>query len=427
MTSADANPRRPNNRGKRILMLLENAAYSEDGRVRCEANSLAAAGYTVTVIGPAAEGERYFEQFGGVTVYQFPPPPMAHGLVGYCIEYAYALTVMAALSVWIATRRGFDVVHAHNPPDFLVIVGGFWRLFGKKFVFDQHDLSPDMYRARFVEPANPVLHRILVFFERLSARWANHVITANDSYKQLQVTRNSIPASRITVVRNGPEPWHMNMFESDQEIRGGATNVIGYVGVMGTQDGVDYLLRALGIVTHEYDRQDWRCVLIGKGPALEALQRLVTELGIAANIYFTGWVDYENVPRYIAATDICVVPDPSNEYNDHSTIVKLMEYMAQAKPVVAFDLPEHRTTAGDTALYAKPNDEREFATRLLQLMDDPQLRRSLGEAGRKRVIESLTWKHQEAHLLAAYRSLEGRNPAFNTETSEHRELAAANT
>ncbi len=427
MISADDNSRRSTKRGKRILMLLENAAYSEDGRVRCEANSLASAGYAVTVIGPAAKGERYFEQFGDVTAYQFPPPPMAHGLLGYCIEYAYALTVMAALSVWVAIRRGFDVVHAHNPPDFLVVIGGFWRLFGKKFVFDQHDLAPDMYRARFVEPANPMLHRILVFFERLSSRWADRVITANDSYKRLQVTRNLIPASRITVVRNGPEPWHMNVFEPDQDIRGGAANVIGYVGVMGTQDGVDYLLRALGILSHEYNRQDWLCVLIGKGPAIEDLQRLATELDIAANMHFTGWVDYEKVPRYIAATDICVVPDPSNEYNDHSTIVKVMEYMAQAKPIVAFDLPEHRTTAGDTALYAEPNDEREFAKHLLQLMDNLQLRRSLGDAGRKRVIESLTWKHQETHLLAAYRSLESQSPARSAEASEHRELATVNT
>jgi glycosyltransferase involved in cell wall biosynthesis len=272
-----------------------------------------------------------------------------------------------------------------------------------------------------------MLHRILVFFERLSSRWANHVITANDSYKRLQVKRNSIPVSRITVVRNGPEPWHMNVFEPDQEIRDGAANVIGYVGVMGTQDGVDYLLRALGILAHDFNRRDWRCVLIGKGPACEDLQRLATELGIDANIHFTGWVDYEKVPRYIAATDICVVPDPSNEYNDHSTIVKVMEYMAQAKPVVAFDLPEHRTTAADTALYAKPNDEREFAMHLLRLMDDPQLRRSLGEAGRQRVMESLTWRHQEAHLLAAYRCLEGQSPTCSAEASEHRELATVNS
>jgi glycosyltransferase involved in cell wall biosynthesis len=284
-----------------------------------------------------------------------------------------------------------------------------------------------MYRARFTDPANPVLHRILVFFERLSCRWADHVITANDSYKRLQVTRNSIPTTRITVVRNGPELWHLNNFEPDAEIRNGAPIVFGYVGVMGAQDGVDYLLRALGILTHEFNRQDWRCLLIGKGPAVEDLQRLAIELGIADKLHFTGWVDYEKVPRYIAATDICVVPDPSNQYNDHSTIVKVMEYMAQAKPVVAFDLPEHRITAADTALYAKPNDEREFAHCLRRLMDDSLLRQALGQAGRKRVMESLTWNHQEAYLLAAYRSLESCDPARSAEASENRELAKVNT
>ncbi|HEX3600143.1 MAG TPA: glycosyltransferase family 4 protein, partial [Lacipirellulaceae bacterium] len=332
-------------RGKRVLMLLENSAYSEDGRVRCEANTLAAAGYRVTVIGPAADGEKWFEQFGDVAGYQFPPPPSANGLLGYFVEYAYTLPVIALLSLWVAVRRGIDVVHAHNPPDFLVLIGGFWRMFGKKFIFDQHDIAPQMYLSRFSKPGNRMLHRMLVFFERLSCRWADHVIATNDSYKQLLIERYGIPAKRITVVRNGPEPWHLNHFDPDAALRDGKPIVIGYVGMMGRQDGIDYLLRALGILRHEHIRSDWRCVLIGKGPAMEELQKLAVELGISQDVLFTGWVDYEQVPRYLAATDICVVPDPSNEYNDHSTIVKIMEYMAQAKPVVAFDLPEHRVTA----------------------------------------------------------------------------------
>ncbi len=412
-------------RGKRVLMLLENGAYSEDGRVRCEANSLAAAGYRVTVIGPAAEGERWFEQFGDVAGYQFPPPPMANGLLGYFVEYAYALSVIALLTLWVAIRRGFDVIHAHNPPDFLVVIGGFWRLFGKQFIFDQHDLAPDMYLSRFSPTGNRLLHRALLFFERLSCRWANHVIATNDSYKRLQVERCGIPANRITVVRNGPEPWHLHRFEPDDALRGGVPNVIGYVGMMGQQDGIDYLLRALAILRFELNRFDWRCILIGKGPAMDDLRQLAAQLGIADSVHFTGWVDYEKVPRYIAATDICVVPDPSNEYNDHSTIVKVMEYMAQAKPVVAFDLPEHRVTAGDTALYARPNEERDFAQQLLRLMDDAELRRRLGEAGHRRVMESLTWEHQEAHLLAAYRSLDRTANVRRHEAPERRELATS--
>lgn len=411
-------------RAKRVLMLLENGAFSEDGRVRCEANSLVAAGYRVTVIGPASQGEGWYEVFDEVVSYQFPPPPMAHGLIGYLIEYGYALTMMAMLSIWVAVRRGFDVIHAHNPPDFLVLIGGFWRLFGKKFIFDQHDLSPDMYRSRFPHGSSGVLHRVLLFFERLSCRWADQVIATNDSYKRLQIKRCGIPANRITVVRNGPEPWHLQHFEPDDSVRGGQPHVIGYVGMMGPQDGIDYLLRALGILRNDFGRRDWRCILIGKGPAKADLQQLAVELGIAEQLNFTGWVEYERVPRYIAATDICVVPDPSNEYNDHSTIVKLMEYMAQAKPVVAFDLPEHRVTAGDTALYAKPNDEREFARQLLRLFEDPDLRRQLGLAGQQRLKDHFTWERQEPHLLAAYRALEGNQCAPRNEVTEQREMTA---
>jgi glycosyltransferase involved in cell wall biosynthesis len=410
----------------RVLMLLENAAYSEDGRVRCEANSLAAAGYDVTVIGPAAEGEGWFKQFDGVAGYQFPPPPMANGLFGYIVEYAYALSIMFALTWWVALRRGVDVIHAHNPPDFLVIIGAFWRLFGKKFVYDQHDLTPDMYKTRFTEAPNRALLRILEFFERQSCRWADHVIAVNESYKAAQIQRSLIPANRITVVRNGPEPWHLNHFEPDASLRGEASIVFGYVGMMGKQDGIDYLLRSLNILNSELSRGDWRCVLIGKGPAMAELQHLSANLGIAEKVHFTGWVDYEQVPRFIAATDICVVPDPSNEYNDHSTIVKIMEYMAQAKPVVAFDLPEHRVTAADTALYARANDERDFAEQLQRLIDDPCLRQKLGIAGRQRVMQSLTWNHQEKQLLAAYRSLAPLRRAHCGDPSERCELVATN-
>jgi glycosyltransferase involved in cell wall biosynthesis len=426
MSPGDGKSQTGNCRGKRVLMLIENGPYSEDGRVRCEANSLTAAGYRVTVIGPASQGERWYEVFDGVTVYQYPPPFDAHGMLGYMLEYSYALSVMAALTLWVAVRHGFDVIHAHNPPDFLVLIGGFWRLFGKRFVFDQHDLSPDMYLSRFSQSSNRTLHRILLYFERLSCRVADHVIATNESCKRLQMERSGIPANRITIVRNGPEPWHLQRFEPDESLRGSAPHVFGYVGMMGQQDGIDYLLRALHILRFDHKRSDWRCILIGRGPAMRALQQLAEQLEIADKVHFTGWVDYEKVPRYIAATDICVVPDPSSDYNDHSTIVKVMEYMAQAKPVVAFDLPEHRVTAGDTALYARPNEEPDFARQLLRLMDDPGLRKRMGEAGQRRVMEQFTWERQEQHLLEVYRTLVGGVRVPQQEIVEQRELATLN-
>jgi glycosyltransferase involved in cell wall biosynthesis len=412
----------------RVLMLLENSAYSADGRVRCEANSLAAAGYQVMVIGPRGPKERWRERFGQVEVYQFPPPPEVNSFVGYFFEYGYTLAVISFLTIWLAFRRGFDVIHAHNPPDFFVLIGGFWRLFGKRFIFDHHDLAPEMYLARFSKPGNGIVHRLLVFFERLSCRWADQVIVTNNSYKKIDMQRNGVPASRITVVRNGPEPWHLRQFENEPtQSTSDRQLVIGYVGIMGYQDGVDYLLRALHVLSYEFNCVNWSCVLIGTGDAFHDLVQLANELGIAARLRFVGWVDYEKVPEFIGRTDICVAPDPANTYNNRSTIVKLMEYMAQAKPVVAFGLPENRVTAGETALYAEPNDERDFARQILRLIDDPTLRRTMGEAGKLRILEHFTWQHQEPQLLDVYcRLLGNRQPGLTTAV-DHCEFVTADT
>lgn len=402
----------------RVLMLLENCAYSTDGRVQREANSLAAAGYRVTVICPKRRGERRRETFGSVVAYQYPPPPSANGVIGYVIEYGYALVATAIISLWVAFRQGFDVVHTHNPPDIFVLITGIYRLFGKRIVFDHHDLAADMYRARFTGPGNPLIHRALLFFERMSCRWAHHVITTNESYKQVDIERAGIPASRITVVRNGPESQRLKLFESNSSRRDDPRIVIGYVGVMGYQDGVDYLLRALHLLKFELGRTDWRSVLIGSGDAMESLKQTALDLEIADQIHFTGWVEYEKVPPFIGETDICVAPDPSTFYNDRSTLIKVMEYMGQAKPVVAFDLPENRVTAGDTALYATANDERDLSRNILRLMDDAGLRQSLGQAGRRRVLEQFTWKHQEPHLLEAYRCMLSDEPARQFDETE---------
>jgi glycosyltransferase involved in cell wall biosynthesis len=394
--------------GQRVLMLLENSPYSGDGRVRREANTLAAAGCRVTVICRRGPGEGWRGQFGPVVAYQYPSPPPVDGFVGYALEYGYALLATMTLSLWVAVRSGFDVVHAHNPPDLFVLIGGFYKLFGKRFIFDQHDIAPEMYRARCVGHERGLVHRALLFFERLSCRWADHVIVANGSYQRLAVDRSGIPLERVTIVRNGPEPCHLQIAEPDASLRGGAEIVIGFVGEMGPQDGVDGLLRILSRLDREFPNKSWRCVLVGDGDSADSLRRLARELGIDDRLCFTGWLDYREVPRYIGAMDICTAPDPSNAYTDRSTIIKLMEYMAQGKPVVAFDLPEHRVTAGDAALYAAINDEADFARQLARLMDDGELRERLGQSGRERVVSHLAWRHQEGRLLAAYRQVASR-------------------
>jgi glycosyltransferase involved in cell wall biosynthesis len=391
---------------QRVLMLLENAAYSSDGRVRREANTLTAAGCRVTVICRRGSGEKWREEFGRVVAYQYPAPPAVDGFLGYALEYAYALAATMLLSLWVAMRTGFDVVHAHNPPDLFVLIGGFYRLFGKRFIFDQHDLAPEMYRVRFSNnESNSLVYRVLVFFERLSCRWANHVIAANESYKRIDVERSGISAEKIAVVRNGPEPCHLQIPEPEPGLNAGRRIVIGFVGEIGVQDGVDYLLRSLVHLSREFHHDDWHCVLVGEGDAVPELKRLAAELGIADRLQWTGWLDYRAVPRYIRAMDVCVSPDPSNDYSDRSTIIKLMEYMAQAKPMVVFDLPEHRVTAGESALYARANDEFDFARQIARLMDDAALGDELGRIGRMRVVNTLAWSHQEQRLLKAYEAI----------------------
>jgi len=391
---------------QRVLMLIENTSYSTDGRVRREATTLAAAGCHVTVICPKGPGEKWREVFGPVVAYQYPALPAVQGFLGYVLEYGYSLAASMLLSLWVAARTGFDVVHAHNPPDLFVFIGGFYRLFGKRFIFDQHDLAPEMYRVRFPnKTSNSLVFRALVFFERLSCRWANHVIAANDSYKQIDVERSGISAEKIAVVRNGPEPCHLQIPEPEPGLNAGRRTLIGFVGEMGCQDGVDYLLRSLVHLIREFHHDDWHCVLIGGGDAVPELKRLAIDQGISDRLHFTGFIDYRAVPRYIRAMDVCVSPDPSNDYSDRSTVIKLMEYMAQAKPMVVFDLPEHRVTAGESALYARANDEVDFARQIARLIDDAALCEELGRIGRLRVVNSLAWCHQEQPLLNAYEAI----------------------
>jgi glycosyltransferase involved in cell wall biosynthesis len=288
-----------------------------------------------------------------------------------------------------------------------VLVAAFYKLFGKRFVYDHHDLAPEMYRARFRSNANPVVYRTLLVFEKLCLRLADHVITTNQSYKTLEMEDGGVPWQRITIVRNGPDCDRIQPGESDNALRQKAQTVLGYVGRMGPQDGVDHLLGALRHLVYTLGRHDVYCVIIGKGDTLPELKVLAEELHVEDHIWFTGWIPDSDLIRYLSTADICLDPDPSNPFNDRSTMVKMMEYMALGKPIVAFDLPEHRVTAQDAAAYARPNDELDFAREIASLIDDPERRKRMGEAGRERIEKELAWIYQEKHLLQAYRALDG--------------------
>ena len=389
----------------RILMLLENNPYPQDIRVRREATTLFEDGYAVTVVAPRSGAQPWHETIEGVQVYRFPEPPEGTGFLGYLIEYGWALVAIFLLSFWIWIRRGFDVIHIHNPPDMVALVGLVYKIFGKKVVFDHHDIAPEMYTALFAKEGG-LVYRALLGFERLACRLADHVIVTNESYKQIDMTRNQVPAARLSIVRNGPDPHYLRPVEPDPTLRRLGRTTICYVGDMGFHDGLDYLLRAIHHLVYAMKRTDICCLLVGGGSAVTTMQELSRELKLTEHITFVGKVPHGDVVRYISSADICVAPEPSNGYNDRSTMIKLMEYMAVGKPIVAFDLPEHRFSAQDAALYAVANREADFARQLVRLMDDPAMCSRLGQMGRARVERSLAWHYQAQNLLAAYTALD---------------------
>lgn len=387
----------------RVLMMLENAAYLQDSRVRPEATALVDAGYQVSVITPGIITERPYAVVDGVHIYRYPVLFQGRGALGYLFEYGYALVATFILSWVVLVHRGFDLIHAHNPPDIFVFIAAFYKLWGKRFIYDQHDLTPEMYGALF-EKRDGKLVQLLIWMERLSCRLADQVIVANQSHQRMAMQRSGVPQGRFTVVRNGPKLDAGTPVEPQPGIRQTGKLVLCYVGVMGYHDGVDYLLRALDVLVHTMKRADLHCVLVGAGGAWQSMKSLSQELHLDDYVCFTEWVERSEVNRYICAADICVAPEPSNPYNDRCTVIKVAEYMALGKPVVAFDLPEHRYTAQAAALYARPNEVADLAQKIATLMDDPGLRQSLGELGRRRVETELAWPYQVKHLLAAYRA-----------------------
>lgn len=391
--------------GQRVLMLLENNGYPQDPRVRHEAQALVEAGYQISIICPVRSSSPLREKIDDVSVYRFPSPPEAAGMLGYLVEYGYSMLAAFFLSVVVYFSEGFDIVHAHNPPDTFVMIALFYKLFNKKFVFDHHDLSPEMYFARFDGKGNQWVYRTLRFFEWLSCRVADRVITTNQSYKQLEMLRCGVPETKITIVRNGPNLQRLQPVPAAIELQRAGKTTLCYVGEMGFHDGVDYLLRTLHKLVYDFGRTDLYCILVGDGDAWLSLRNLASELKLDHYLHFVGRVQADKVAYYLSAADICVAPEPSNDYNDRSTMIKIAEYMAMGKAIAAFDLPEHRVTAGDAALYATANNESSFAQNLMQLMDNPSMRAQMGKTGRERVETMLAWPYQARNLVKLYDEL----------------------
>jgi glycosyltransferase involved in cell wall biosynthesis len=396
----------------RILMLLENDSYPDDTRVVLESHSLRDAGCEVTVICPTGVSRRAYENVEGVRVYRYPKPWEARGFFSYVLEYGYSLTMAFILSLWVLIIHGFDVVHAHAPPDMFVFIAVFYKYLGKRYVLDQHDLSPELYQAQRNGSGSHFIHSALLSFERMACRHANRLISTNETQRRIQIERGGAAPEHCRVVRNGPAARFLEPVEPLDALKSDGLTIIGYVGMIGVQDGIDYLLRAIACLKHDLKRHDFRAVIVGSGPALRDLKQLARKLDIEANVLFAGYLMGNDLLRHIAAFDLCVTPDPSNPYNDGCTTVKSMEYMAMAKPVVAFDLPENRVSLADAALYANGNDVRELARLIARLIDNPGERARLGQRGRQRVIEHLTWEKQQGNLIQLYRTMLGGDEAL---------------
>jgi glycosyltransferase involved in cell wall biosynthesis len=389
----------------RVLHLSENLPLPFDRRVWMELLALRAAGFEVSAICPMGEAwTAPHEVIDGIHIWRYPPPPPASGLLSYAWEFLYCWLQTARLSVTVLARRGFDVVHAANPPDTFWAIAAFYRLFGRRYVFDHHDLCPELYLSRFGDRRRGSLpHRILGWLERMQFRTADVVISTNESYREVAIRRGRVRPERVFVVRSGPSRERFATVRPvDPALKRGRPLLVAYLGVMAPQDGVDHLLRAARILVHDRGRTDVGFTLVGGGDSFDGLRDLSRELGLERVVHFTGRVPDAEVEAVLATADVCVCPDPLNPLNDVSTMNKILEYMACGRPVVAYDLREHRHSAGEGALYAEPNSEADLARQIERLLDDPDLRRRMGDYNRRRFLDRMAWEHNRGALLRAY-------------------------
>ena len=389
---------------KRVLILVENLPVPFDCRVWQEACALRDAGYAVSIICPTGHGhEQLRETIDAIDVNRYRLPTEASHGFGYAIEYLSAIACTLWLSLRVFVTRGFDVIHACNPPDLFFLVGALYKLFGVKFVFDHHDLSPELYFAKFER--RDWLYRLMLRLERWTFRVADISIATNDSYRRTAIARGGMAPDRVFIVRSGPSVSRLRQVPPAARLKCGRQYLVGFVGVMGEQDGVHLLLHAAHDIVVTRGRRDVHFGLVGNGTSFERLKALARELGIADYVTFTGRVPDEQLLLMLNTADVCVNPDVANELNDKSTMNKVLEYMALGKPIVQFESTEGRLSAQGASVYAAKNDPLDLAEQIIELLADPHRRAVMGSIGRQRIDEQLEWRHQVPRLLAAYATL----------------------
>ncbi|MCY1128063.1 glycosyltransferase family 4 protein [Frigidibacter sp. RF13] len=388
--------------GRRILIVVENLPVPLDRRVWLEATTLKAAGYEVSVICPTGRGwDKQYEEIEGIHIYRYPEPVEAHsGAVAYAREYLHSLVHWFRLARKVRRERGFDVIQGCNPPDLIFLLAWWYRPRGVRYLFDHHDVCPELFEAKFGKKG--LLYTVMLIWEKMTFWTASVSIATNESFREIALRRGRMAAEDVFVVRSAPKIEKFEIRPADPAMRKGAGTVLGYVGVIGQQEGMDLLVAAADHLIRAMGRADVHFLIVGFGPELPNVEADVAARGLSEHFTFTGALYGDDLLRALNSCDIGVSPDPKNEMNDISTMNKVMEYMTLEKPVVQFDLKEGRASAGEASVYASANDPVDFAAKIALLMDAPERRREMGRTGRERVLRELSWAHSSPKLLAAY-------------------------
>jgi glycosyltransferase involved in cell wall biosynthesis len=390
---------------RKVLIVVENLSVPFDRRVWRECQALRAAGYQVSTISPKGEGidRAWTDVIDDVSIYRYPIFQSDGSFVSYLLEYAVASLASFWLMWVVFFREGFNVIQICNPPDLLILPALPFKLLGKKVIFDQHDLSPEIYQMQKGSGRKQnFVTRALLVFEKITYLFSDIVMVVNESCRKIALGRGCKRDSEVFVVRNGPSVQNIRGTQPNLELKRGKKYLLTYVGMMGPQEGIDILLRAIRDLATVHQRSDFHVHIIGGGTVLAPMKQYSIDLGINPIVTFTGSVDYKQVMEGIASADLCLCPDPKTPLSDKCSLVKVIEYMSLGKAFVAFDLEEVHSLAADAGTYAKPNDERDFAAQINELLQNEDLRISMGKIGRERVMERLTWEHSMESLYAAY-------------------------
>lgn len=387
---------------RKVLIIVENLPVPFDTRVWQEATTLAENGYLVSVICPKGKGyDADYEYLKGVHVYRHDLPAEGNGALGYAREYFCALREELRLAKRIYKERGFHVIHGCNPPDDIYMVARRFKKKGVDYVFDHHDICPELFEAKFGK-ASGLLYKSQLWLERQTYKHCAFAFVTNESYKQIAISRGGMKEDKVFVLRSGPKLERLKITPAKSEIKRGRQFMVGYVGVIGQQEGIEYLLKAAKYIKEELHRDDIFWGVVGGGPHLEALRKQSHEMGLDDILEFTGRVSDEVLLDYLNTADICVNSDEYNAMNDKSTMNKILEYMALGKPIVQFDLTEGRFSAQEASLYAEPNNAIDMADKIIQLLDNPAKRKEMSEYGRQRIVNELSWEHTSRALLEGY-------------------------